>query len=250
MASACACLCYQDPLLPCGLGSESATRYGWARVFAGRNTLSNRKWGFGLLDCVLERTGRCTAQKRHRALKERLIKCCVVISQASFETTRQRIISKTTDNSKHCLIYHLFIYIYISSYTCILYGSGCAPVAAPIRVCLCCACACLRVNPQGSACEDWTTVFCCYPLAVCQMIREMKRRMKTQTYHVSTALECSWRRSQPFTVEKTLVGVNWDPTAQRISAVKAWSCFKFTPRVPLTMNWACPKILYRTNFEL
>uniref|UniRef100_H3DLI1 PLAC8 like 1 n=1 Tax=Tetraodon nigroviridis TaxID=99883 RepID=H3DLI1_TETNG len=37
---------------------------------------------------------------------------------------------------------------------------------------------------QGSVCEDWTTVYCCYPLAVCQMIREVKRRMKTQTYHV------------------------------------------------------------------
>uniref|UniRef100_A0A3Q4BG32 Uncharacterized protein n=1 Tax=Mola mola TaxID=94237 RepID=A0A3Q4BG32_MOLML len=48
-----------------------------------------------------------------------------------------------------------------------------------------------RYKIRGSACEDWTTVFCCYPLAVCQMIREMKRRMKTQTYHVSTTLECS-----------------------------------------------------------
>ncbi|XP_056911558.1 cornifelin isoform X3 [Takifugu flavidus] len=44
---------------------------------------------------------------------------------------------------------------------------------------------------QGSVCEDWTTVYCCYPLAVCQMIREMKRRMKTQTYHVATTLQCS-----------------------------------------------------------
>ncbi|XP_034746800.1 cornifelin homolog B [Etheostoma cragini] len=48
-----------------------------------------------------------------------------------------------------------------------------------------------RYKIRGSVCEDWTTVHCCYPLAVCQMIREMKRRMKTQTYHVSTALECS-----------------------------------------------------------
>ncbi|KAM9331785.1 cornifelin homolog A [Pholidichthys leucotaenia] len=48
-----------------------------------------------------------------------------------------------------------------------------------------------RYKIRGSVCEDWTTVYCCYPLAVCQMIREMKRRMKTQTYHVSTALECS-----------------------------------------------------------
>ncbi|XP_062288513.1 PLAC8-like protein 1 [Scomber scombrus] len=48
-----------------------------------------------------------------------------------------------------------------------------------------------RYKIRGSVCEDWTTVCCCYPLAVCQMIREMKRRMKTQTYHVSTTLECS-----------------------------------------------------------
>ncbi|CAJ1063548.1 cornifelin homolog B isoform X1 [Xyrichtys novacula] len=48
-----------------------------------------------------------------------------------------------------------------------------------------------RYKIRGSVCEDWTTVYCCYPLAVCQMIREMKCRMKTQTYHVSTALECS-----------------------------------------------------------
>lgn len=48
-----------------------------------------------------------------------------------------------------------------------------------------------RYKIRGSVCEDWTTVHCCYPLAVCQMIREMKQRMKTQTYHVSTALECS-----------------------------------------------------------
>ncbi|XP_031725002.1 cornifelin isoform X2 [Anarrhichthys ocellatus] len=47
-----------------------------------------------------------------------------------------------------------------------------------------------RYKIRGSVCEDWTTVYCCYPLAVCQMIREMKRRMKTLTYHVSTALEC------------------------------------------------------------
>lgn len=48
-----------------------------------------------------------------------------------------------------------------------------------------------RYKIRGSVCEDWSTVCCCYPLAVCQMIREMKLRMKTQTYHVSTALESS-----------------------------------------------------------
>lgn len=54
-----------------------------------------------------------------------------------------------------------------------------------------CAYVCFLYNPQGSVCEDWPTVYCCYPLAVCQMIREMKQRMKTQTYHVSTALVSS-----------------------------------------------------------
>ncbi|XP_035034670.1 PLAC8-like protein 1 isoform X1 [Hippoglossus stenolepis] len=73
-------------------------------------------------------------------------------------------------------------------------GSGRVPCcvvssASSLRVCFCVRP--VRVCPQGSVCEDWTTVCCCYPLAVCQMIREMKRRMKTQTYHVSTALECS-----------------------------------------------------------
>ncbi|XP_071752081.1 PLAC8-like protein 1 [Centroberyx gerrardi] len=48
-----------------------------------------------------------------------------------------------------------------------------------------------RYKIRGSVCEDWTTVCCCYHLAVCQMIREIKRRTKTQTYQVSTALECS-----------------------------------------------------------
>ncbi|XP_015245354.1 PREDICTED: cornifelin homolog B-like [Cyprinodon variegatus] len=46
-----------------------------------------------------------------------------------------------------------------------------------------------RYKIRGSVCEDWSAVCCCYPLAVCQMIREMKHRMKTQTYHVSTAVE-------------------------------------------------------------
>uniref|UniRef100_A0A3Q2T493 PLAC8 like 1 n=1 Tax=Fundulus heteroclitus TaxID=8078 RepID=A0A3Q2T493_FUNHE len=46
-----------------------------------------------------------------------------------------------------------------------------------------------RYKIRGSACEDWCAVYCCYPLAVCQMIREMKRRMKTQTYQVSTVTE-------------------------------------------------------------
>uniref|UniRef100_A0A4W4EJQ1 PLAC8 like 1 n=1 Tax=Electrophorus electricus TaxID=8005 RepID=A0A4W4EJQ1_ELEEL len=48
-----------------------------------------------------------------------------------------------------------------------------------------------RFKIRGSICEDWTTVLFCYPLAVCQMVREMKRRMRRQMYTVSTALECS-----------------------------------------------------------
>lgn len=48
-----------------------------------------------------------------------------------------------------------------------------------------------RYKIQGSVCDDWTTVCCCYPLALCQMTREMKRRMKTKTYDVMTALDCN-----------------------------------------------------------
>lgn len=75
-------------------------------------------------------------------------------------------------------------------------GRVAAALSCPhVRFLLVCACPSAVVHPQGSVCEDWTTVYCCYPLAVCQMIREMKRRMKTQTYQVSTALECAWRNS-------------------------------------------------------
>ncbi|XP_055036206.1 PLAC8-like protein 1 isoform X1 [Misgurnus anguillicaudatus] len=48
-----------------------------------------------------------------------------------------------------------------------------------------------RFKIRGSVCEDWTAVYCCYPLALCQMIREMKKRLKTQTYTVSTMLDNS-----------------------------------------------------------
>lgn len=73
---------------------------------------------------------------------------------------------------------------------CVFVSCICVPSCSCLRLSALCAC------PQGSVCEDWTTVYCCYPLAVCQMIREMKWRMKTQTYHVSTTLECSWRNSR------------------------------------------------------
>ncbi|XP_055004600.1 cornifelin homolog B isoform X2 [Boleophthalmus pectinirostris] len=49
----------------------------------------------------------------------------------------------------------------------------------------------LRVGIRESVCDDWTTVCCCYPLALCQMKREMTKRMKTKTYHVITALDSS-----------------------------------------------------------
>lgn len=48
-----------------------------------------------------------------------------------------------------------------------------------------------RFKIRGSVCEDWVAVCLCYPLAVCQMIRETKRRLKTQIYQVSTVLESS-----------------------------------------------------------
>ncbi|XP_066572959.1 PLAC8-like protein 1 [Amia ocellicauda] len=48
-----------------------------------------------------------------------------------------------------------------------------------------------RYKLRGSVCGDWAAVYFCYPLAVCQMIRELKRRIRTHIYHVSTTLECS-----------------------------------------------------------
>ncbi|XP_029924623.1 cornifelin homolog B [Myripristis murdjan] len=48
-----------------------------------------------------------------------------------------------------------------------------------------------RYKIRGNLCEDWTATCCCYPLAVCQMTRELKRRTKSQIYQVSTVLECS-----------------------------------------------------------
>ncbi|XP_077448260.1 PLAC8-like protein 1 isoform X1 [Stigmatopora argus] len=48
-----------------------------------------------------------------------------------------------------------------------------------------------RYKIKGNMCDDWIAVCCCYTLAVSQMVREMKRRTVTRTYHVSTALVCS-----------------------------------------------------------
>ncbi|RXM93113.1 Leucine--tRNA ligase, cytoplasmic [Acipenser ruthenus] len=44
---------------------------------------------------------------------------------------------------------------------------------------------------RGSVCEDWTAVYCCWPFAVCQMVRELKTRIKSQIFQVSTAIESS-----------------------------------------------------------
>ncbi|MGH0138211.1 UNVERIFIED_CONTAM: hypothetical protein FKN15_065669 [Acipenser sinensis] len=44
---------------------------------------------------------------------------------------------------------------------------------------------------RGSICEDWTAVYCCWPFAVCQMVRELKTRIKSQIFQVSTAIESS-----------------------------------------------------------
>ncbi|XP_051902610.1 PLAC8-like protein 1 [Hippocampus zosterae] len=48
-----------------------------------------------------------------------------------------------------------------------------------------------RYKIRGNMCNDWSAVCCCYSLAVCQMVREMKRRTLARTYHVSTTLECT-----------------------------------------------------------
>lgn len=86
----------------------------------------------------------------------------------------------------------------------------------------------MSVSQQGSLCEDWTTVYCCYPLAVCQMIREMKRRMKTQTYRVATTLQCSWRCSRRRT-RRLLRKASWDvkPVLQHWERGRAYSAAFF-----------------------
>ncbi|XP_075457153.1 PLAC8-like protein 1 [Ascaphus truei] len=40
-----------------------------------------------------------------------------------------------------------------------------------------------RHKIQGTMCEDWLAVYCCWPFAVCQMARELKRRITTLVYH-------------------------------------------------------------------
>ncbi|XP_041123011.1 PLAC8-like protein 1 [Polyodon spathula] len=41
------------------------------------------------------------------------------------------------------------------------------------------------------ASHDWTAVYCCWPFAVCQMVRELKTKMKSHIFQVSTAIESS-----------------------------------------------------------
>ncbi|XP_067319807.1 PLAC8-like protein 1 [Anolis sagrei] len=41
-----------------------------------------------------------------------------------------------------------------------------------------------RYKIHGTLCEDWMAVHCCWPFAVCQMAREMKRRPIFQLYKV------------------------------------------------------------------
>ncbi|KAM9130354.1 PLAC8-like protein 1 [Pangshura tecta] len=40
---------------------------------------------------------------------------------------------------------------------------------------------------RGTLCEDWMAVRCCWPFAVCQVARELKRRAMTQIYEINTA---------------------------------------------------------------
>ncbi|XP_074147820.1 PLAC8-like protein 1 [Sminthopsis crassicaudata] len=43
-----------------------------------------------------------------------------------------------------------------------------------------------RHKIRGTLCEDWLVVHCCWPLSVCQMARELKRKT-TQMYEVCTS---------------------------------------------------------------
>uniref|UniRef100_H9GKE2 PLAC8 like 1 n=1 Tax=Anolis carolinensis TaxID=28377 RepID=H9GKE2_ANOCA len=45
-----------------------------------------------------------------------------------------------------------------------------------------------RYRIHGTLCEDWMAVHCCWPFAVCQMAREMKRRPIFQLYKVHQSL--------------------------------------------------------------
>ncbi|XP_074866101.1 PLAC8-like protein 1 [Carettochelys insculpta] len=40
---------------------------------------------------------------------------------------------------------------------------------------------------RGTLCEDWLAVHCCWPFAICQVARELKRRAKTPICEINTA---------------------------------------------------------------
>ncbi|XP_025043271.2 PLAC8-like protein 1 [Pelodiscus sinensis] len=40
---------------------------------------------------------------------------------------------------------------------------------------------------RGTLCDDWMAVNCCWPFAVCQVARELKRRATTPIYEINTA---------------------------------------------------------------
>uniref|UniRef100_A0A8D0HCT3 PLAC8 like 1 n=1 Tax=Sphenodon punctatus TaxID=8508 RepID=A0A8D0HCT3_SPHPU len=45
-----------------------------------------------------------------------------------------------------------------------------------------------RHRIHGTLCEDWMAVQCCWPFAICQVVRELKRRRATtQIYEVNAA---------------------------------------------------------------
>ncbi|XP_077180445.1 PLAC8-like protein 1 isoform X3 [Paroedura picta] len=42
-----------------------------------------------------------------------------------------------------------------------------------------------RYKIHGTLCEDWMAVHCCWPFAVCQVAREMKRRPSLRVYEIN-----------------------------------------------------------------
>lgn len=160
----------------------------------------NRKWGFVL------RTG--GLHKRVTDRQENVVWWCLqlVLRPLENQWLPRMIHSKTLFNlfkdAPICSLltcttsFFLCLCLYLNMHLTVVdvfLLHACVCICASVRVCMYVR-LCLHVYPQGTVCEDWTAVCCCYPLAVCQMIRETKRRMKTQTYQVSTALECSWKK--------------------------------------------------------
>ncbi|XP_054834784.1 PLAC8-like protein 1 [Eublepharis macularius] len=44
-----------------------------------------------------------------------------------------------------------------------------------------------RYKIHGTICEDWMAIHCCWPFAVCQVAREMRRRPVFQVYEINTS---------------------------------------------------------------